>query len=367
MRFKTISIYIAIFFIINNVFINPVVAGPTSGAYQLIDYGFGAGGVSTSSSNGYMMQAIAGEIETASPSSGGYILWPGLLYTTQPNVPPAPVFINPAPGNNYNILNLTINQSGNLSDTTYAIAVTTNPTFGSNIQYVQTDNTLKTTAPVWQTYTAWWTTGGATSGTNIIGLATGTTYYARVQARRGTFTQGPFGPIASAATVTPTFTFNLQTSNQAVPPYTVGIGVINAGQVTTSWQKIIATITTNANKGGTVYISDANAGLKSANAGNYVISSAQNDLSSGGVIEGYGARGLSASASVGSMELLNPYNLSGNNVGPVNTTKNAIADSTSAPVTSGTINFELKAKASSSTPAANDYADTITVIASGSF
>jgi len=344
-----------------------VFAGPTSGAYQLIDYGFGAGAVATSSSNDYMLQGIAGEIETASPSSGGYILWPGLLYTMQPDVPPAPAFINPAPGNNYNILNLTINQSGNLSDTIYAIAVTTDAAFINNIQYVQTDNTLKTTTPVWQTYTAWWATGGATSGTNIIGLTSGTTYYARVAASRGTFTQGPYGPISSAATVTPTFTFNLQTTNQAVPPYTVGIGVVNAGQVTTSWQKIIATITTNANKGGTVYISGANAGLKSANAGNYTIASAANDLSSGGVTEGYGARGLSTSASVGSMELINPYNLSGNNVGPVNTSKNAIADSTAAPVTSGTVNFELKAKASSSTPAANDYADTITVIASSSF
>jgi len=347
------------------VIINTALAGPVGGAYELRDYGFGAGGTTNSSYGAYQMQAIAGELEMASPSSGGYILWPGLLYTTQPNVPSTPAFINPG-GNSYNILNLTINQSGNLSDTNYAIAVSTDPNFNNNIQYVQQNNTLGTTI-FWQSYTLWWQSGNATTGTNIIGLTPGTTYYARIQANRGTFTQETYSGIASATTVTPTFTFNLQTTNQAVPPYTVGIGVINAGQVTTSWQKIIATISTNANKGGTVYISGANGGLKSANAGNYTIATVQNDLSSGGVTEGYGARGLSASASVGSMELINPYNLSGNNVGPVNTSKNAIADSTSAPVTSGTINFELKAKASSSTPAASDYADTITVIASSSF
>ena len=157
------------------------------------------------------------------------------------------------------------------------------------------------------------------------------------------------------------------TTNQTVPPYTVGIGVVNAGQVTTSWQKITATITTNADSGGTVYINDTNAGLKSASSGNHVIATVQNDLSSGGVTEGYGARGVSVSSSVGTMELLSPYNLGGNNVGAINTSKSAIADSTSAPVTSGAVNFELKAKAGTSTPPAVDYADTITVVASGSF
>jgi hypothetical protein len=364
MQFKTLSIYIIIFIIINYIFINPAFAGPSSTTYQLIDYGFGAGGTINSNSSSYQLQGIAGELEMASPSSASYMVWPGLLYTLQPNVPPAPAFINPS--SSYNLLNLTINQGNNPSDTTYAIAVTTDGAFINNIKYVQSDNTLGA-SPVWQTYTAWWATGGATSGTNIIGLSAGTTYYARVEASRGTFTQGPYGPVASATTINPTFTFNLQTTNQAVPPYTVGIGVVSAGQVTTSWQKVIATITTNAARGGTVYVNGTNAGLKSVTAGNHVISSVQNDLSSGGVTEGYGARGVSVSQTAGTMELLNPYNLGGNNVGPVGTSKTAIADSSSNPVTSGTVNFELKAKAGTSTPPATDYADTITVVASGSF
>lgn len=339
---------------------------PQSTSYGLAQYGFGSGGTTNSNYGAYQLQGIAGELEMASPSSAGYMLWPGLLYTMQPAVPPAPAFINPAPGNNYNILNLTINQGSNLSDTNYAIAVSTDPAFLSNIQYIQSNNTLGA-AIFWQSYTAWWATGGASSGTNIIGLNPGITYYARIQANRGTFTQGTYSGVSSAATVNPTFTFLLQTTNQTVPPYTVGIGVVNAGQVTTSWQKITATITTNANRGGTVYINDANAGLKSASSGNHVIATVQNDLSSGGVTEGYGARGVSVSSSVGNMELLSPYNLGGNNVGPINTSKNAIADSTSAPITSGAVNFELKAKAGTSTPPAVDYADTITVVASGSF
>jgi hypothetical protein len=256
---------------------------------------------------------------------------------------------------------LEINQGGNTTDTTYAISLSTD-NFASNILYVQADNTLEPN-PVWQLYSNW----GISNVVTIIGLTPGTTYYARVAASRGTFSQGLYGAVATASTVNPTFTFGLQTTNQTVPPFTVGIGVVTAGQVTTSWQKIIATISTNANNGGTVYVSDVNSGLLSAQAGNHTIAAVQNDLSSGGVTEGYGARGVSVSQTAGAMELISPYNLGGNNVGIIDTAKRPIADSSSAPISNGTVNFELKAKASSTTPAAADYADTITVIASGGF
>jgi hypothetical protein len=351
--------------IIGLLFSSKVLAGPTSTSYQIIDYGFGAGGISTTSgTSNYLLQGTVGELEMASLSSSTYIVWPGLTYTLQPAVPPAPFFTNTS--NYYNKLQLIINQGTNLSDTTYAIAITTDPAFKTT-QYVQPDGTLGG-ASYFQVYG---TTGPCTgwcgsNGTTIIGLTPGTTYYARVAAGRGFFTEGPYGPAVTASTVNPTFTYSLQTTNQANPPFTVGIGVVNGGQVTTSWQKIIATISTNSNNGGTVYINDANSGLKSTQT-SHTIASVQNDLSSGGVTEGYGARGVSVSASVGSMELLSPYNLGGNNVGPVNTSKNPIADSFSAPVTSGQVNFELKAKAATTTLAATDYSDTITIVASGSF
>jgi hypothetical protein len=359
LKLKIIIIFCSMFYVL--CFAQSAKAGPLSSNYQVIDYGFGAGGTTNSNSTNYLFQGTVGEIETASASSANYMAWPGLAYTLQPAEPAAPAFTNPANAY-YNKLQLSINQGTNLSDTTYAISLSTDG-FINNIKYVQADGTLGL-KPVWQTYVIWQPSANPVI---IIGLTPGTTYYAKVAAGRGYFTQGPFGPAVAAATINPTFTFNLQTTNQAVPPYTVGIGVVSAGQVTTSWQKITATISTNAARGGTIYINGTNAGLKSANAGNHLISSVQNDLGSGGVTEGYGARGLSVSQSVGTMELLSPYNLGGNNVGPVGTSKNPIADSSSAPVNSGAVNFELKVKAGASTPPANDYADTITVVASGSF
>jgi hypothetical protein len=355
----TFAIFAMLLFI-GLLFSSKVLAGPTSTSYQIIDYGFGAGGISTTSgTSNYLLQGTVGELEMASLSSSTYMVWPGLTYTLQATVSAAPTFTNPA--NYYNKLQLSINQGGNLSDTIYAIGISTDG-FVSDSRYVQADGTLGG-PPVWNTYAVWQPSANPVI---IIGLTPGTTYYARIVTGKGTFTKGPPGPAVAASTVNPTFTYSLQTTNQTNPPFAVGIGVVNGGQVTTSWQKIIAIISTNSNNGGTVYINGANSGLKSTQT-SHTIASVQNDLSSGGVTEGYGARGVSVSASVGSMELLSPYNLGGNNVGPVNTSKNPIADSFSAPVSIGQVNFELKAKAATSTLAATDYSDTVTVVASGSF
>ncbi len=357
LKLKITSILFFTFYVLSFIFAPAAKAGPqpSSSSYQLLDYGFGSGSVATSSSNNFMLQGISGEIEFASPSSNNFILEPGLTYTMQPNVPPAPAFANPS--NYYNKLLLTINQGNNSTDTVYAIAVSTDG-FVSNIKYVQTDDTLGSN-PVWQTYTLW---GGA-SGTTIIGLNPGTTYYAKVAASRGTFTQGSFGPTSIASTINPTFTFSLQTNSHPTPPLSINIGQINAGAVTASTDKVTATISTNANNGGIIYVYGTNAGLVSTQASNYKIQSSSTDL--GTATEGYGAQGTSVSGAP--MELLSPYNGAGNNVGALDTTKRPLADSTSLPVTNGQASFQLKAKASNTTPSAGDYADTITVIATGSF
>lgn len=355
-RLSNISIYIAIFLIFLGG--NALAASPTSSNFQLLDYGFGAGGTASSSSTNYLLQGTVGEIDTASLSSQNYLGLGGLTYTLEPNTPAAPQLTNPS--NYYNKLNIIIDDGGNTADTTFVIQVSTD-NFVSDIKYVQADNTLGND-PVFQDYTTW---GGAT-GFNIIGLTAGTTYYARVAAKRGTFQQGTYSAIAVASTDNATLTFNVQTSDNPTPPFVIGIGVVNPGQITTSWQKVTTTITTNAGNGGLVYIYGSNNGLKSTTAGNYTIASASNDLT--GVSEGYGAQGTSVSeTSGGPMELISPYNGSSETVGIIDTSKRILSDSTSQPVNGGQTIFELKAKASNTTPSATDYTDTITLIGTGSF
>jgi len=359
MREKIVICLFAYLFIC--LFVVPsALAGPESTNFELTDYGFGAGGVASSSSESFLMQGILGEIETSSLSSETFLALPGLTYSLEPNTPGAPIFTNP--NNYYNKLSITINNANNPSDVLFKIQISSGSAdFFSNTFFVQADHTLGTEA-TWQTYSSW----GAGAGFNIIGLKPGTTYYARVAAKSGTFQEGIYGPIASAATQIPTLTFNLQTSSQPTPPYTVNIGGLTPGSVTTSPDTVDTTITTNATNGGLIYLYGSNNGLKSSNANNHIISSVTNNLTS--VSEGYGARGtITNETSGGPMEILNPYNGAGENVGIIDVNKRPIADSTNAPVNTGQFSFELKAKASNTTPAANDYVDTLTVIATGSF
>lgn len=334
-------------------------APPTSTNFIIEEYGFGSGGVASASSTNFLLYGLSGEVETGSQSSTNFISLPGLNYTLQPNIP-APTITNPS--NFYNKLNLIVNTGGYPSDTTFAIQVASNSaSFTQDVYYVQADHTLGF-SPVFQTYSSW----GSGSGFTLIGLFPGTTYYARTAAKRGVYQQGPWSATAFASTANPTLTFSLETTSQSVPPFSVDIGILTPGSVTTSSDKVTATITTNATGGGLVYLYGTNNGLKSTYAGNYTINSASNDLS--GALEGYGARGTTVTqTSGGPMELISPYNGVSNNVGIIDTAKRTLADSTSAPVTNGQVSFELKAKARDTTPSATDYTDTLTVIATGSF
>lgn len=354
---------ISIFLITLSFFLTSVsisfAAPPTSTNFKIEEYGFGSGGIASASSTNFLLYGLTGEVETGSPSSTNFIALPGLTYTLQPNIP-APTVTNPS--NFYNKLNVVVNNGGYPSDTTFAIQVASNSaSFTSNVYYVQADHTLGF-SPVFQTYASW----GSGSGFTMIGLYPGTTYYVRAAAKRGVYQQGPWSATAFAATSNSTFTFSLQTTSQPTPPFSVNIGTLTPGSVTTSSDKVTATISTNATGGGLVYLFGTNNGLRSTYAGNYTITSASNDLSA--ALEGYGARGTTVTqVSGGPMQLISPYNGASNNVGIIDTAKRTLADSSSQPVTSGEVSFELKAKARDTTPSATDYTDILTIIATGSF
>ncbi len=338
------------------------VFGISSSSYQLEEYGFGSGGGSGSSGS-YKINGITGEVEYGKPGSTDYKIGTGLNFIQQANVPPAPTVTNPS--SYYNKLHLVIDIGNNPSDALFAIAASTD-NFASNIQYVQSDNKLRAVLGLkdFQDYTAW----GSGSGFDVIGLSPGVTYSFKVAAIQGDFTQTGFGPSASAATISPTLSFDIDvasTDSESSPPYTLDIGTLTPSTVTTSTNKVWIDLTTNATAGGMVYVYGANTGLTSSIAGS-TIAAATADLSVAS--SGYGARSNSVSESAGGpIQAISPYNGSGSNVGVVDNSKRLIFDSSGAPVTAGRSSFELKAKSSATTPAATDYTDTLTVIAVGSF
>lgn len=325
---------------------------PTSTHYQLNSFGFGNGGAANDTSSTYAVEGITGEVNGTTATGSAYKTKPGFIQTQQANVPQAPTFTNPA--NYYDKLQLIIAPSGNPSDAKFAIAISSD-NFGSDNRFVKADHTVGSTLTLadYQTYSSW----GSGSGFNVIGLAANTTYTVKVKATQGKFTESAYGPTASASTVGQQLSFSVSPNSEA-------LGTLTAGSVIASPSNVTASLGTNADAGASVYITGANGGLKSTQDG-FTISSATADLSS--ATAGFGVQDVSVGQSSGGpLTVLAPFNGSSQNVGQVNTALAQIFQTT-APITGGSGVFVIKAKASNVTPAASDYAETLTVVAAAAF
>ena len=308
------------------------------------------------SSTNFKAEGTTGEIGGAL-SSTNFRANSGLIIVQQANTPGVPTLTNGASW--YNKLNLIIDTANNPSDTLYAIAITDDNWVTT--EYVQNDGTVGSTLGIedYQTYTAW----GSGTGEYVIGLTAGTTYKVKVKANQGDFTEGPYGPEDSAATEALSLSFDIDvasTDTETAAPYTVSMGQLTIGGITTATNKVWVDIDTNAESGGFVYVYDQYAGLRSSNA-NHTIDSASTNLSS--ATEGFGVR----SDSVSGLTAVSPYAGSGENVGILDSTVRELYHSSYAPVSNGRASLVIKTKTSNVTPSANDYTDTLTFISAATF
>jgi hypothetical protein len=334
---------------------------PSSSNYQLHNYNYGSGGTSNSTSANYGLNATTGQPSNVQSGSTNFLSRPGNNNTQQAYVPAAPTFTNTA--NYYNKLRFIVNPSSNPTDTVFSIAISTDNFATTN--YIQSDNTIGAVRGLedYQTYAAW---GGA-SGQFVVGLAHSTTYQIKANAMQGRFTETEYGPSASAATVAPSITFDIDvasTNTDTNPPFTASFGDLLPATVTTAANRIWIDIDTNGEAGAKVYINSANAGLFSSSK-SFTLASATADLAVAAT--GYGAQGASvAQGSGGPLSITSPYNVAAQNVGILGTALREIFSS-STPITAGRGSLYLIAKASATTPASGDYQDTITVVAAASF
>lgn len=217
---------------------------PSSSSYKLDGYSFGGGGTSNNTtSSSYGLNGTVGEVEFGRPGSSSYKAGSGLTYLLNANVPAAPTLSTP--GNNYDRIQFSINTSSNPTDTTYAIQISTTSNFSSGNNYVKSDGTLGTSLATtdYQTTSNW-----STNANNFItGLSSGTTYYVRVKARQGKYSESDWGPSASIATQNPTLTFSLDSTS-------ITFSNLNAGNsYTDSSKSNVLTTSTNAYNGYTIY------------------------------------------------------------------------------------------------------------------
>jgi hypothetical protein len=334
---------------------------PASTNYKLQGYGFGSGGEENATSTNYALDAMTGETGAKNLVGANYSLGAGLSYAQQADVPAAPTFDNPS--DYYDKLRLILNTGGNASDALFAVAISSDN--WSTTQYVQSDMTVGSVlgSEDYRTYASW----GSGTGSSVLGLVSNTTYKVKAKAIHGKFTETGYGPEASAATSTAKLSFDIDvsaTDTETTPPFTVSFGNLIAGTVTDSPVKVWVDFATNGNSGGKVFVSGKNGGLSSVSAGS-LITAATGDLAS--LSSGYGAQGYSATQGAGGpFGILTPYDLSGSNVGVLDSSSREIFSS-AYPITSGRASFLLKAKSSSVTPAAGDYTDTLTVVTAANF
>lgn len=325
---------------------------PATSNYQLNSYGFGSGGAANSTSATYALEGMTGEVNGAPGVTAAYSAKPGYIASQQANVPKLAALDNGA-GTYYNKLHFTIDQQSNPADALYALSVSTD-NFAADIRYLKSDMTLGGSLAVadYKTYAAY---GGA-AGTNIIGLLPNTTYYVRVKATQGKYTESAYGQISSAATVGAQLSFSLSTA-------TVSMGSLLPNTVVNGNRTVDITFATNAASGGDVYISGQRGGLYSTRTGQ-TIAAVSGDLSA--LQKGFGAQVSAFGAGSGTLNKSSPYNGAANVVGVVDTAVRKILSS-AGPVSGGYGSIAFKAKATSTDPAAPDYMEISTMLAAASF
>lgn len=244
-RFVFLSVFLFVFlfaFIFKN--IQTVSAGPQSTTYELMEYGFGAGGETSIDSSTYSLFGSLGETNGASLSSSTYTLGAGLINTLQAAVPPGPILTNP--GDTYDRLHVVVQTGNNPSDTVFAISLSD----GVSTSYVQNDRTIGAVLgdEDWLPYTGAITVGwGGAVGFDVTHLEQDNTYTFFVKAKQGIYTESGWGPGVAQTTSVPSLTFGVDASS-------ITFSNLNAGNSYTDSTKTSAlTTSTNAYNGYIIY------------------------------------------------------------------------------------------------------------------
>lgn len=206
---------------------------------------------------------------------------------------------------------------------------------------------------------------------NIVGLTSGTTYYIRVTALHGDFTQSNYSKTMQATTSPASITFDIDIadvngiSTESNSPYSIsfsGSDRLTAGAFAVTAHNLIwLDLDTNAYGGASVIQFGKYGGLYSPTA-NYNIASANEDLDVMNA-EGFGFQNhyinfTNSSSLTGSITAETNYAGSGNVVGMIgqNAIRIYLADGS---VSNGRMGVYVKARAGMTAPPATDYGEDI--------
>lgn len=362
--------------------------------YKIKDLTVGSGGGEDESSSNYrLLQSIGDNLNDDRFSSANYKLGVGVAYNWMATAPSIQCFetttegstscndadVNPdgmvmicGDGGCFDRARFELNAENNPSDTLYSIQITTDSGWGSwdfiDGATFMVENSANHDINDYLTESSW---EGTASNINVLGLSPGTTYYLRATALCGDFTESDPGPAANTATGYPLITFDLDiadtggSSAETSSPYAIDLGELGIGSVTTASNLIWFDIGSNASGGTVISVLDDYTGLNSVSV-SYTITSADADLNSAS--EGYGLQEYSSTESyLGPLTVESAFGNGGNTVGGISTSPVNIYNTSTDPIYGGRASLYIKAKASNSTPAADDYQDEITFRVVGTY
>jgi hypothetical protein len=367
--------------------ITPVLAEDLdSGNYKLKDVTFSGNEGGGSSSANYAAYVTTDEyIHDVRFTSANYQIRAGVLNTWKANVPKVQCFETTSAGSTncqdgdisngmvalcgqsgcYDRARVEIDPQSNPSDTLYSLQITTDSNW-TTWNYVDGSTFMVESAAThnlsdYLTESAW---ENVVANYNVYGLQPGTTYYVRFTAIHGDFTESEPGPALTATTSTPQVTFDIDIANsggsatETAAPYSINIGTLRFGSITTSTNLIWIDIGTNVPEGAGVYVRSQYGGLFTS-SGSYTINSVTGDLSS---TTGYGLQGNTTTQTyLGPLNTEAIYAAGGENIGILTTNiyGTRILNTNNQPIYNGRASFYLKARPPEQAPATTDYVDSI--------
>lgn len=295
----------------------------------------------------------------------------------------------------YDRAKLEIDPQNNPADTRYAIQISTSSDFSTGVSFVDaTTRLLKSGLTIadfipeceWEGTTSAGICGAPNTTWqryNILGLTPDTVYYTRLSAQKGTatlaqFSQTAWSPSEDAATSTPTISLDIDINSDATtntaPPYSISLGTLTPGSVTTSTNMIVWEESTNALSGIVNQVKGLNGGLKNVSTVD-TISSVNGDLAAAS--SGYGLRNNSSFNTASDTGTIGNITVSSSpsdftdagathKVGQVPTSFVNLFTSGGAPLSAGRAGFLIKAKPSVAIPVGN-YSETITLLTYATF
>ena len=262
-----------------------------------------------------------------------------------------------------------IDTKGNPADTLYAVMISQD-NFVSDTRYIDASSFIPESYSNHNLNDFMLKADWETQTFNIRGLTEGTTYYIKIFALKGNFTQSDAGPASSATTATGAVFFDIDIAGQAgytqesTPPYYISFTgayeLIGGSAPVTAGDRIWMDAETNSSGGFAVIMNGKYEGLYSSTTTQKIASVTANlDQVSSGF--GLQSEYTSSDPTLSSITAESNYSGTNNYVGIVSTTPYRVYHA-GGPVRSGRMALKVIAKPGTSYTASNDYQEIINLV-----